>query len=37
MLDQIRTINKKRLITKLRALSAKEIRAVLTVLQEMFA
>lgn len=37
MLDQIRTIDKKRLITKLGILSAKELKAVLSVLQEMFA
>ncbi len=36
MLDQIRTIDKKRLITKLGTLSVKEIKAVLSVLQEMF-
>jgi mRNA interferase MazF len=37
MLDQIRTIDKRRLITKLGALSIKELKAVLAVLQEMFA
>ncbi len=37
MLDQIRTIDKRRLITKLGALSIKELKAVLSVLQEMFA
>ena len=37
MLDQIRTIDKKRLITRLGALSVKELKAVLSVLQEMFA
>ena len=37
MLDQIRTIDKKRLITKLGILSVKELKAVLAVLQEMFA
>ena len=37
MLDQIRTIDKKRLITKLGILSVKELKAVLSVLQEMFA
>ena len=37
MLDQIRTIDKRRLITKLGILSVKELKAVLSVLQEMFA
>jgi len=37
MLDQIRTIDKRRLNTKLGALSIKELKAVLAVLQEMFA
>ena len=37
MLDQIRTIDKRRLITKLGTLSVKELKAVLSVLQEMFA
>ncbi|WP_216595635.1 type II toxin-antitoxin system PemK/MazF family toxin [Myxosarcina sp. GI1] len=37
MLDQIRTIDKKRLIAKLGALSVKELKAVLLVLQKMFA
>ena len=37
MLDQIKTIYKKRLITKLGILSVKELKAVLSVLQEMFA
>ena len=36
MLDQIRTIDKKRLITKLGTLSVKELKSVLSVLQEMF-
>ena len=36
MLDQIRTIDKKRLITKLGTLSVKELKSVLFVLQEMF-
>ncbi|MEY2833712.1 MAG: hypothetical protein RLZZ574_2971 [Cyanobacteriota bacterium] len=36
MLDQIRTVDKKRLISKLGALSNKELKAVLSVLQEMF-
>lgn len=36
MLDQIRTIDKQRLITKLGALSKKEIQEVLSILQEMF-
>ena len=37
MLDQIGTIDKKRLITRLGALSVKELKAVLSVIQEMFA
>ncbi len=37
MLDRVRTIDKKRLITKLGILSVKELKAVLSVLQEMFA
>ena len=37
MLDRIRTIDKRRLITKLGALSVKELKAILLVLQEMFA
>jgi mRNA interferase MazF len=37
MLDQIRTIDKGRLITKLGTLSIKELKVVLSVLQEMFA
>lgn len=37
ILDQIKTIDKRRLITKLGALSVKEFKAVLSVLQEMFA
>lgn len=36
MLDQIRTIDKKRLITKLGVLSIKDLKAVLSVLREMF-
>jgi mRNA interferase MazF len=36
MLDQIRTVDKKRLISKLGALSNRELKAVLSVLQEMF-
>ncbi|MGB5637119.1 MAG: type II toxin-antitoxin system PemK/MazF family toxin [Waterburya sp.] len=36
MLDQIRTIDKKRLISKLGQLSIKELRVTLSVLQEMF-
>ena len=36
MLDQIRTIDKKRLITKLGTLSVKELKSILSVLQEMF-
>ena len=37
MLDQIRTIDKKRLIKRLGGLSVRELQAVLSVLQEMFA
>lgn len=37
MLDQIRTIDKRRLITKLGILSTKDLKVVLSVLQEMFA
>lgn len=37
MLDQIRTIDKRRLITKLGSLSTKELKTILSVLQEMFA
>lgn len=37
MLDQIRTIDKKRLITKLGNLPKKKLETVLLVLQEMFA
>ena len=37
MLDQIRTVDKKRLTAKLGKLSVKELKAVLSVLQEMFA
>lgn len=37
MLDQIRTTDKKRLISKLGVLSSRELKAVLSVLQEMFA
>lgn len=36
MLDQIRTIDKQRLIKKLGTLSKKEIKEVLSILQEMF-
>lgn len=36
MLDQIRTIDKKRLISKLGRLSIKDLRNTLSVLQEMF-
>ena len=36
MLDQIRTIDKQRLIKKLGTLSNKEIKEVLSILQEMF-
>ena len=37
MLDQIRTIDKRRLITRLGRLSTQELKAILSVLQEMFA
>ena len=37
MLDQIITIDKKRLITKLGKLSIQELKAILFVLREMFA
>ena len=37
MLDQIRTIDKTRLIKKSGTLSVKKLKAVLSVLQEMFA
>jgi mRNA interferase MazF len=36
MLDQIRTIDKKRLISKLGRLSIKDLRSILSVLLEMF-
>ncbi len=36
MLDQIRTIDKKRLILKLGQLSSKDLRVTLSVLEEMF-
>ena len=37
MLDQIRTVDKKRLTAKLGKRSVKELKAVLLVVQEMFA
>lgn len=37
MLDQIRTIDKKQLISKLGRLSIKDLRITLSVIQEMFA
>ena len=36
MLDQIRTIDKRRLISRLGKLSIKDLRMTLSVLQEMF-
>ncbi len=36
MLDQLRTIDKQRLITKLGNLSTKEIKKILSLLEEMF-
>ncbi len=37
MVDQIRTIDKRRLITRLGILSTQELKAILAVIQEMFA